>query len=113
MNTHRVFVIWNHPLFYESIHLLLKNMQIEWAGASCSPIEAQAEVLARKPDTILIEDEADGSFSKHLIDLFETSPVDMRIFRLNLSDNRLQIYHQEHRTVLQAEELIQLITDGK
>jgi DNA-binding NarL/FixJ family response regulator len=110
MSTHRVFVIWSHPLFYESIRLLLKNNHIEWLGASCSPIEARAEILESKPDTILVEDEENGSLSIGLINLFESNPM-LRIFRLNLADNNLQIYHQEQRTVLQAEDLIKLITD--
>ncbi len=113
MKPHRVFVIWNHPLFYESLRLILNNMQIEWLGASSSPIEARAEILVHKPDTVLVEDEVNGNFSNRILDLFDSNPMSMRIFRLNLADNNLQIYHQEQRTVLQAEDLIRLITDEK
>ena len=41
--------------------------------------------------------------------LFESSKNGIRVFRLNLANNILQIYYREQKTVLQVEELLQLI----
>ena len=48
-----------------------------------------------------------------VIELIETSSMNVRIFRLNMNNNELKIYHREQIMVMQAEELIHLIRNGE
>ena len=106
----RVFVIWNHPLFYESLRLLLNHPDIEWAGATSDYASALAQTERLQPDTILVEEGEDG-LPAQALELLKTSPCELRIISLNLSDNQLNVYYRELHTVVQAEDLLHLIID--
>jgi DNA-binding NarL/FixJ family response regulator len=112
MNAHRVFVIWNHPLFYESIRLFLQHTNVECIGACQNMDEAISQINNLHPDTILVEETESGDTSRRVIDLIESSSINLRIFRLNMNDNDLKIYHREQMTVMQAEDLVHLIRNN-
>lgn len=109
MNTHRIFVIWNHPLFYEAIRLSLRDAQIECVGSYQSIEDASKHIAELRPDTILIEELEEGDTSSGVIELLEASANGVRIFRLNMNDNELKIYRREQKFVLHANDLAQLI----
>lgn len=109
MTTRRVFVIWTHPLFHESVRLLLNRPQIEWAGATSDHEAAQRHIASLKPDTILIEELEGGHAGGEAIKLLENISSDIRIIRISLENNELTMYHREQRTVGQAEDLLKLI----
>ncbi len=113
MNTHRVFIIWSHPLFLASMRLLLQNADIDWIGVSRHLQEAIAAISCLKPDTVLIEEGENGTVAANVMEIFENSLTNMRVFRLSLADNNLKIFRQEKRTDVQADQLIQLIRDGE
>lgn len=113
MNAHRVFVIWNHPLFYEAIRLFLQKTNVECVGACQHMHEAIPQIKELHPDTILVEETENDDTSARVIELIETSSINVRIFRLNMNDNVLKIYHREQITVMQAEELIHLIRNSE
>jgi len=113
MNSHRIFVIWITPLFFESLRLLLRNPDIQWIGSAHNS-EKEFNLIQRlNPDTILFEEEENGQIPTNLIDLMEGSTRDMRIFRISLADNDLKIYYREKRTVMQADDLLNLIREGE
>ena len=112
MSTHRIFVIWNHPLFYEAIRLSIRNSRVECVGAYQSIHEAYQHISELHPDTILVEELEEGDISTGVIELLEASSIGVRIFRLNMNNNELKIYHREQKIVLQADDLIQLIRNG-
>lgn len=109
---HRIFIIWNHPLFYESIRLSLQNSSVECIGAYQSIDEAFIQIAKLHPDTILIEEIESGDTSARVIELIEASSIDIRVFRLNMNNNELKIYHREQKFVMQAGDLVHLILDG-
>ncbi len=113
VDAHRIFVIWNHPLFFEFIRLLLEKANVRWIGSSHGSERMVPEIHQLKPDTILVEEEEDGHIPTTLLDLMETSAANIRIFRLSMADNDLKVYHREKKTVLQAEDLLNLITEGQ
>jgi hypothetical protein len=113
VDAHRVFVIWNHPLFFEFIRLLLEKANVRWIGSSHGSDHKFAEIHQLKPDTILVEEEEDGNIPTTVLELMETSAANIRIFRLSMADNDLKIYHREKKTMLQAEDLLNLITEGE
>jgi len=113
MNAHRVFVIWKHPLFYEAIRLFLQHTNVECVGACQHMDEAIPQIKTLHPDTILVEETEQDDTSMRVIELIETSSMNVRIFRLNMNNNELKIYHREQIMVMQAEELIHLIRNGE
>ena len=113
MDAHRVFVIWNHPLFYEAMRLFLQRTNVECVGACQHMNEAFPQIKKLHPDTILIEETENGDTSTRVIELIESSSINVRIFRLNMNNNELKIYRREQIMVMQAEELIHLIRNGE
>ena len=109
MALHRVFVIWSHPLFHESVRLLLRHPDIEWVGATSDHAAAHDQIVRYNADTIVIETEESTDAPAETLDILEASSADMRVIRLGLIDNQLTMYHRERRTVGQAEDLLKLI----
>jgi DNA-binding NarL/FixJ family response regulator len=108
MSTRQVFVIWTHPLFRESLSLLLHHPQIELVGETCDYVTASQEIEKLRPDTLLIE-ETEGNPARELINEIKQQPWEMRILFMNLMDNQLNFFHHELRTVGKAEDLVQMI----
>lgn len=108
MAARRVFVIWTHSIFYESVRLLLNHPEVELAGASSDYVAAKDEILSLQPDTILIEEVSNGARTE-VMEILETSPWSVRIMGLSLADNKLSVYHREQRTVGQAGDLLRLV----
>jgi hypothetical protein len=113
MDSHRVFVMWIHPLFQESLRLLLLNTNIQLVGSACLLEKDLSEIQRLNPDTILVEEEETGGMPSGVFDLMEAGAANVRVFRLSLADNDLNIYHREKRTVLQADDLLNLIREGE
>jgi DNA-binding NarL/FixJ family response regulator len=112
MADRRVFVIWAHPLFHESVRLLLNHPEIEWVGATSDYKTALGDITNLQPDTILIEETEPAAISRvplRVMEILEACSWNSRVVELNLKDNELSIYHREKRTVGQAEDLLHLI----
>jgi hypothetical protein len=75
--------------------------------------EAIVQISTLHPDTILVEETENGEISERVIQWFEASSINVRIFRLNMKNNELKIYRREQIMVMQAEELIHLIRNGQ
>jgi DNA-binding NarL/FixJ family response regulator len=110
MADRRMFVIWTHPLFHESVRLLLDHPGLEWVGETSNYEAAQDALQQLRPDTILIE-EAGTTTPNKIMEILEACPWDVRVLGLNLEDNHLKVYHREQRTVGQVEDLLNLIQD--
>ena len=109
MTTRRVFVIWTHPLFHESVRRILSHPEIEWLGATTDHATAHDQIVSLQPDTILVEEEEGGGPLAGVLELLEAGSHDVRVIRLSLAGNELSVYHCEHRTMEQAEDLLRLI----
>ena len=107
MQTRRVFVIWAHPLFLESVRLLLKQAQVELVGATSDHEDAHDRIEALAPDVVIIE-QTDGEKQASL----ETMSIlqsGARVVRLSMDDNEISLYSREHRTAVEADDLAKLI----
>jgi DNA-binding NarL/FixJ family response regulator len=104
----RVFVVWTHPIFHESVRLLLNHPDVELVGATSDYGAAQREILGLQPDTVLVE-EPGGSLRAEVMGILEASPWSVRVIGLSLEDNSLSVYHREQRTVAQSDDLLQLV----
>jgi hypothetical protein len=108
MPTQKVFLFWVTPLFYESICSLLKHPKIKLVGATSNYAAIPADVVQKKPDTILIEDTGQHH-SEMIMKYLDTLPWAVKIILLGLADNKLVVYHHEQRSMVQTEDLLQLI----
>ena len=108
MSGHQVFVIWKHPLFHESIRLLLKHPDISLVGSASDLANAYEEILSLQPGTILME-AVEKRHSDEVIDLLEICPWSLRVMLISLNDNQLSMYHREQKTVGKADDLLHLI----
>ena len=107
MQIKRVFVIWAHPLFLESVRLLLKQAQVELVGSTSDHDAARTQIEAQAPDVVIIE-QTDGEKQASLetISILQAGP---RVVRLSMDNNEISLYSREHRTVMQADDLANLI----
>jgi hypothetical protein len=112
MATQRVFVIWLHPIFYESVRLLLNHPAIQWVGATSDHTTVKDEILNLRPDTVLIEEEVEGDFLAKIVEILEACPWNMRVVGLGLADNKLTVYHREQRVAGKVDDLLDLILSG-
>ena len=113
MSTQRVFVIWSHPLFHESVRLLLDHPEIKLVGATSDDKLANKLILDLQPSTILIEDKGSG-IPTEVMKLLKACPWNVRVVVISLADNQLNMYRHEQRTMGQADDLVHLIlSDAK
>lgn len=108
MPTRRVFVIWTHPLFLDSVRLLLTHPEVDLVGTASDYEIAQERALELQPDTFLIE-ETGGNIPSRMTDILQLCTWNTRVVSLNLDNNKLSVYHREFGTVGQADDLLQLI----
>ena len=110
----RVFIIWMHPLFHETVRLLLNHSNIEIVGDNREYSVAKTDMGNLKPDTIIIEDTKEGDVrdeSPNILDLLENSEWQPRIIRLSMDDNELRIYRHNKWMMNDSADLIRFIQD--
>ena len=110
MSPQNVFIFWVSPMFYEFVSWLIRHPSINLIGSS-SNYDSELTVIAdKRPDIILIEDTEVqlGEMVKRYLD---TIPSGLQIILLSFSDNKLNIYNHEERTMVQDEDLVNLILE--
>ena len=112
MAIRRVFIYWTHPLFYDSVRMLLNHPEIEWVGSSSDYGAGWSQIMSVPPDTILVE-EVEGSIPDEVLHLVEASHWNGRVVGLNIHDNQMRMYQHIQRTVGKAEDLLQWILDDQ
>ncbi|NIS79007.1 MAG: hypothetical protein GTO14_02010 [Anaerolineales bacterium] len=104
----RVYIIWTHPLFHESVRLLLRHPQVELVGATSDHSTARNQITALEPDVVIIEEvNGEGRENEDTVAILRAAP---RVIHLSLANNELSIFHRERHTVTQVEDLVSLIT---
>jgi DNA-binding NarL/FixJ family response regulator len=104
----RVFIIWTHPLFYESVRLLLSDPEIEIVGETEDLRSAHSAIAQLRPDTVIVEELGEGAPSEFL-SVLESSQWPSRVIGFSLNDNRLNIYRHEKRNAGKAADLRHLV----
>lgn len=105
----RVFVIWTHPLFYESIRLLLDN-EVEIVGSTSDHAEGNQEIAELNPDVVIIEaQEGMKDLESETIAILQKGP---KVIHLSLEDNELNVYLRQHKTMDKPTDLMQMILES-
>ena len=108
MVSRRVFVVWDNPIFRDSMLVLLRHPEVECVGAAKNDRAAVDAILQKEPDTILVE-EIEGKVWGTILDLFERPGFDGRLVSLNLRDNHLYVYQRQEWIAKQVDDLLHLI----
>jgi len=107
MATRRVFVIWTHPLFRETVSLLLRHPLVELVGTTNDHSAARSQIIKAQPDVVIIEQNNDDEHAgEETLAILQHGP---KVVRLSLADNELSIYLRELRTVEKVADLVWLI----
>lgn len=109
MAAQRVFVIWTHPLFRETVCLLLSHPLVELVGTTNDHSAARELIDQARPDVVIIEQfDGEEQASEETIAILQQGP---KVVRLSLADNELRLYLRELRIVEKVADLVGLITD--
>ena len=108
MARHRVYILWTHPLFSETVGRLLGGADLEIIGGSSDPATGLEEIGRLQPDVVIAEEDPSGAPTE-AIDALRAGPAEMLILGLNLANNALQVYRREQRTVADPEDLLQIL----
>ena len=105
----RVFVIWTHPLFYESIRLLLNN-EVDLVGSTDDHAKGDREIAELKPELVIIETpEGLEDLGAETFSILQKGP---RVIHLSLENNELSLYLRQHKTMDEPSDLMQIILEG-
>ena len=106
----RIFIVWAHPIFRETVSRLLDHPAVEIVGLSADRQTAVAEIEALKPDTIIIEETEDTAHTHgEAARIMEACSWELRVIRLSLQDNELWLYQQQRRSISNIEEFLRVI----
>ncbi len=98
-------------LVCEAVNVLLRREGIELLGMETNPEAALAQVRALRPNVVLVE--GDGTSGDSILMAALTRLVyeneKLRIIRLNLTQQELNIYQQEHRQLVNTQDLVAAI----
>ena len=112
MTIRRVFVIWTHPLFHESVRALLNHPHIEWVGATADLAVARGQIASLRPDTVLVEGLQDG-LPLEALKIMNSCGWKILLLGLNLEDNTTRVCYSEQKIVGRADDLLRLVLTRK
>jgi DNA-binding NarL/FixJ family response regulator len=103
----RVLVLWENPLFFDAVRLLLRQPGVTLVGAT-SDHEALSD-LARstKPHVVVIE--KTGLKNKDEKLALSLLKEELNVIFLSLDDNDLDFYRSHHHTEASVDDLFNLI----
>ncbi len=112
MLSHRLFIVWSHPLFCELVRLLLEHPAILTVGSASEYGEALTKLETLKPDVIIVEETQDSAVTPiEPLEILRACPWAPRVIRLSLHDNELWVYHRERWTIGSREDFLHLVRD--
>ncbi len=105
----RVFIVWSHPLFHESVRLLLRHPAVNLVGATSDPELSRGEIEQSRPDAVIWERQDDeGPGGPRMMAILEQGAA---VICFSLSSNEIQIYQRQRRSLANSEELLHLILE--
>lgn len=106
----RVFVLWMHPLFFETISLLLQHPQIDLTGARFDDVTSHAQIEDANPEILILERASSEAIKDS--DLLDYLDRNVRVVWLSLDDNTLSEFTRLNHTVDDQQDLLSLVLDS-
>lgn len=105
----RMFILWRHPLFYDSLRLLLQDPQLILVGAGPADHTSLEEIVSSAPDVVIVE-QPDGD---DLQGTEELPPLGIgaKVVYLSLADNELNVVQRRRLMLTSVEEFRSLLLD--
>ena len=104
-----VFVVWQHPLFFEAVRLLLNESSVSLVGATSDPQQARTQIEDLSPNVVILEHSDDQALEEEDRETMAILHAGPHVIRLSLADNELNVYRRERRTVGKIEDLVNLL----
>ena len=105
----RVFVLWENPLFFDAVRLLLRQPGVALIGATSDYDTLSEQTKSLKPDVVIIEKTgAKDPDNKAALSLLKEG---LSVIFLSLDDNQLSLYRSQHRTEASFDDLLNLIRE--
>jgi DNA-binding NarL/FixJ family response regulator len=109
LETRRVFIISNHPLFAEAIARLLQEAGVEVVGRADSLESALPELEEQAVEAIIVDyddpDLRDGAVVSELVG----HDKELQVIFLTLAGNRMIVHHRERVEGVTPEDLVRAI----
>lgn len=113
MASRKLFVVWSHPLFRESMNRLLDHPEVVIVGTATDYGAALARLETLKPDVIIVEETQDATVtSLDALQFLKACTWGPSIIRLSMHDNELWVYHQERWSIGSTEDFIRLVREA-
>jgi DNA-binding NarL/FixJ family response regulator len=109
MTGRSVFVVWQHPLFFEAVRLLLNESSVSLVGATSDPVQARSQIEQLNPNVVILEHADDQPLEEEDRETMAILNAGPHVIRLSLADNELNVYRRERRTIGKIEDLVNLL----
>jgi DNA-binding NarL/FixJ family response regulator len=109
MAARKVFIIWKHPLFHETVRALLNHPELVCIGSS-SEFSADQLLSDTPPDIIVIEEENHGQ-TVRIINLLLNHYAKIRLLALNLLDNEMSVFDYSFETVYKVNDFLSWVLE--
>ena len=106
--TRKLYVIWTNPIFRDSVRLLLNHPDVNWVGTTSDYGLAKENISLLQPDTVVIEQE-ESFVPSPIMEALEANAKDFRLIVVNLSDNKLRVFHREQWVITVESDLLNLV----
>lgn len=104
----RVYAFWRNPIFHDSLRMLLQHPYVEWVGNSSDPSTFKSEILWLQPNLVIIEQTEEKEYTE-ILELLQANSLEIKIIAINLEDNQLLVLKSDKKTIVQAEDLLDLV----
>ncbi len=108
----RVFVVWKHSLFRQSVCRLLVGPSLEVVGDAPNDGGADAAISALQPDIVLVETTGDPDGCFDALGRSQRQGWKQRIICLSLDDNVILMLRPEEHLLTDAQELLQFVLES-
>lgn len=108
-----IFIVWSHPLFRDSIRILLKSPVIEIVGTESRREKILAKIKLCEPEIIIVEESIDDT-PPHIdaLQILRECSWKACVIRLSLRDNELWLYQHERGSIKNADHLMNVVQDS-
>ncbi len=105
----RIYVIYHNRMFAEAIGAVLATQPtIDLVGMSNNPDQILADMVARAPDVILLEETQSGLTYRDVC-LFLTNPLAQRLITLRSDQDGMRVWSQTWRRTVGTQDLMEAI----
>lgn len=105
----RVFVLWENPLFFDAVRLLLRQPGVTLVGSTSDHDSLLDRAKSLKSHVVIIEKTGSKDMdNKAVLSLLKD---ELSVIFLSLDDNELSFYHSHHHTEASVDDLLNLIRE--